>query len=217
MGPLTSVGGAGAAGDRPLDRAALDPQEPGRLALDTLSAQLLASGRGDDEAFARLYDDLVPRIYGLVLRILGDAHQSEEVTQEVLLQVWQNSNRFDPRRGSALSWVLTMAHRRAVDRVRAAEAWRRRDHTHAALDRQPPTDVTAEAAHASLDAERVRAGLATLSLVQRRSLELAYFGGHTHKEVARLLEIPLGTAKTRIRDGLIQLRDVMSFSMVAES
>lgn len=214
MGPLTS---AGAAGEPPTDPAALHPQKPGRPALDTLSAQLVASGHGDDEAFARLYDDLVPRIYGLVLRILGDAHQSEEVTQEVLLEVWQNSNRFDPRRGSALSLVLTMAHRRAVDRVRACEAWRRRDHTHAALNRQPPTDLTVEAAHASIDGDRVRAGLATLSLVQRRSLELAYFGGHTHKEVARLLGIPLGTAKSRIRDGLIQLRDVLSPSMVAET
>ena len=214
---MTSAGGARAAGDPPIDGAPLDAQDPGRPALDTLSAQLVASGRGDDEAFARLYDQLAPRIYGLVLRILGDAHQSEEVTQEVLLQVWQNANRFDPRRGSALSWVLTMAHRRAVDRVRASEAWRRRDHSHAALDREHPTDLTARAAHASIDADGVRAGLATLSLVQRRSIELAYFGGLTHKEVARLLEIPLGTAKTRIRDGLIQLRDVMSPSLAIET
>jgi RNA polymerase sigma-70 factor (ECF subfamily) len=217
VGPLTSVGDAGAAGDPQIDLAPLDPQEPGRPALDTLSAQLVASGRGDQDAFARLYDDLVPRIYGLLLRILGDAHQSEEVTQEVLLQVWQNSNRFDPQRGSALSWVLVMAHRRAVDRVRSSEAWRRRDHADAALNHQSRTDLTAEAAHASLEAGRVRAGLATLSLVQRRALELAYFGGHTHKEVARLLEVPLGTAKTRIRDGLIQLRDVMAPTMEAQT
>jgi RNA polymerase sigma-70 factor (ECF subfamily) len=217
VGPLTSVGDAGAAGDPQIDLAPLDPQEPGRPALDTLSAQLVASGRGDQDAFARLYDDLVPRIYGLLLRILGDAHQSEEVTQEVLLQVWQNSNRFDPQRGSALSWVMTMAHRRAVDRVRSSEAWRRRDHADAALNHQSRTDLTAEAAHASLEAGRVRAGLATLSLVQRRALELAYYGGHTHKEVARLLEVPLGTAKTRIRDGLIQLRDVMAPTMEAQT
>lgn len=173
----------------------------------------MASGRGEDAAFAELYDAMAPRIYGLVLRLLGDPHQSEEVTQEVFLQVWQTSNRFDPARGSALSWMLTLAHRRAVDRVRSSQAARRRDDTEAAFSRQSLTDLTAEAAHASLDAERVRAGLATLSLVQRRALELAYFGGHTHSEVARLLAIPLGTAKTRIRDGLIQLRDVLSPTM----
>lgn len=178
--------------------------------VDDLSTLLAASGLGDDEAYAELYDELSPRIFGLVLRILGDPHQAEEVTQEVFLHIWQNSHLFDPARGSAFSWVMTMAHRRAVDRVRSSEAWRRRDDADAALVRQSPTDLTAEAAHASLDAQRVRAGLATLSLIQRRALELAYFGGYTHTEVARLLQIPLGTAKTRIRDGLIQLRDVMT-------
>lgn len=177
---------------------------------DVMSTRLAAAGRGDDHAFAALYDDLAPRIYGVVLRILADPHQAEEVTQEVFLHIWQNSDRFDPARGSAFSWAMTMAHRRAVDRVRASEAWRRRDDADAALVRQSPEDLTADAAHASLDAQRLRAGLATLSVIQRRALELAYFGGYTHTEVARLLQIPLGTAKTRIRDGLIQLRDVMS-------
>lgn len=187
------------------------------MSMDALSELLVASGRGDDEAYAELYDDLAPRIFGLVLRILGDVHQSEEVTQEVFLHVWQNSYRFDPARGSAYAWVITMAHRRAVDRVRASEAWRRRDKVDPALDRQSQADVTAEAVHSSLDAQRVRAGLATLSLIQRRALELAYFGGYTHPEVARLLQIPLGTAKARIRDGLIQLRDVLTSSMAGKT
>ena len=182
----------------------------------TLSDLLAASGRGDDEAFAQLYDELAPRIFGLVARILGDPHQAEEVTQEVFLHIWRNSHLFDPARGSAFSWAMTMAHRRAVDRVRSSEARRRRDHADAALVRQSQDDLTADAAHASLDAQRVRAGLATLTLIQRRALELAYFGGCTHSEVARVLQIPLGTAKTRIRDGLLQLRDVMSPAVVGD-
>ncbi len=210
-GPVTSVGGA--ALDPQVDPLRSDSHQRELRPLDTLAAQLVASGRGEVVAFTDLYDGLAPRIYRLVLRTVGDTHQAEEVTQEVFLQIWQNSDRFDPRRGNARSWVMTMAHRRAVDRVRTSEARRRRDDKDADLGRQDPIDPTSEAAHASLDAEKVRAGLATLSHVQRRALELAYFGGYTHSEVAQLLKIPLGTAKTRIRDGLIQLRDVLSSSM----
>ena len=174
---------------------------------DTLESQLVAASRGDEAAFAALYDSLAPRVYGLVVRILRDAHQSEEVTQDVFLQVWETSTRFDPTRGSALSWVMTLTHRRAVDRVRSAEAARRRDTRDTERTLSPPFDETAETAHASLEAVRVRAALADLSPTQRQALELAYFGGHTHHEVSELLNIPLGTAKTRIRDGLIRLRD----------
>ena len=180
------------------------------LQRETLESQLLAASRGDEAAFAALYDSVAPRVYGLVLRIVRDVHQSAEVTQEVFLQVWETSNRFDPPRGSALSWVMTMAHRRAVDRVRSSEAQRRRDLSDAVRSVRRPCDETAEAAHASLDAIRVRGALATLTPTQRQALELAYFGGHTHLEVSRLLQIPLGTAKTRIRDGLIRLRDTLA-------
>src|ERR1700710_2437807 len=92
--------------------------------LAALEAQPLASSRGDAAAFADLYDSVSPRVHGLVLRILGDVHQSEEVTQEVLLEIWRTSSRFDPGRGSAAAWVMTMAHHKAVDRVRSSEAWR---------------------------------------------------------------------------------------------
>ena len=187
-----------------------DPGAGGERHHDTLRSQLQAASRGDESAFADLYDSAAPRVYGLVLRILRDAHQSEEVTQEVFLHVWETSNLFDPARGSALSWIMTMAHRRAVDRVRAAEAQRRRDLSDAARSLRTPFDQTAEAAHSSFEATRVRDALATLSPLQRETLELAYFGGHTHLEVAQLLQIPLGTAKTRIRDGLIRLRDTLA-------
>jgi RNA polymerase sigma-70 factor (ECF subfamily) len=195
-----------------------DPAGPtDDLSHDTLESQLVAASRGDEAAFAALYDSLAPRVYGLVLRILRDAHQSEEVTQDVFLQVWETSNRFDPTRGSALSWVMTLTHRRAVDRVRSAEAARRRDTRDTERALRTPFDETAETAHASLEAVRVRAALADLSTTQRQALELAYFGGHTHHEVSELLNIPLGTAKTRIRDGLIRLRDNLAPGEPTES
>lgn len=186
------------------------PTDPG-----TLEAQLVASSFGDASAFAALYEGAAPRIYGLVCRILGDVHQAEEVTQEVFLELWQTSSRFDPGRGSALSWVMTLAHRRAVDRVRSSEAGRRRDATDVELRRTTPYDQTVAAAHASLEAQTVRTALATLPVQQRQALELAYFGGHSHSEISRMLKVPLGTAKTRIRDGLIRLRVTLT-PVVAE-
>ncbi len=176
---------------------------------DALASLLAASRHGDELAFAQLYDDVAARIHGMVLRVLHDVHQSEEVTQEIFLEIWQTSHRFDPTRGSALSWLMTMAHRRAIDRVRGSEASRRRDTADAARSRRTPFDETAAQAHASLDAQAVRAALATLSPGQREALELSYFGGFTHAEISRMLQLPLGTAKSRIRDGLIRLRDLM--------
>ncbi len=178
----------------------------------SLTDLLLASGRGDQDSFATLYDELAPRVHGVTLRILRDAHQAEEVTQEAFLQVWQTAAQFDPSRGSAMTWVMTLAHRRAVDRVRSSESVRRRDTEHVELDVRAPYDETATAVHATLEGERVHAALATLSGAQRQAIELAYFGGHTHVEVSRLLQIPLGTAKTRIRDGMLQLRDLLAVS-----
>ncbi|MCY7395511.1 MAG: ECF RNA polymerase sigma factor SigK [Nocardioides sp.] len=189
----------------------MPPRSPRTLAdPDPLQARLMASGRGDVQAFAELYDRVTPRVHGLAVRILRDAHQSEEVTQEVLLQVWQTAAHFDPSRGSALAWIMTLAHRRAVDRVRSSEAARRRDAAHVGLTHAAPFDETAESAHASLEAQEVRAALAALSPPQREAIELAYFGGYTYGEVSRLMQIPLGTAKSRIRDGLIRLAGLLS-------
>jgi RNA polymerase sigma-70 factor (ECF subfamily) len=174
-----------------------------------LADLLRRSARGDEAAFAALYDATARRIYGLVLRIVRDPAMSEEVTQEVYLDVWRHCARFDPERGSAISWLMTIAHRTAVDRVRASEASRRRDDVHAATTADIDFDTTAESAQASLEAQRVRRALTTLTDAQRSAVELAYLGGYTHTEVARLLDLPLGTAKTRIRDGLIRLRDTL--------
>jgi RNA polymerase sigma-70 factor (ECF subfamily) len=174
-----------------------------------LAALLKRSARGDQAAFAELYDATARRLHGLVLRVVRDPAQADEVTQEVYLQVWRTAARFDEAQGSAMAWLMTLAHRRAVDRVRSAEAASRQDTTYHQRTHVVPHDTTAEAAEASLDARRVRSALTELTAVQREALELAYFGGYTHTEVATMLDLPVGTAKTRIRDGLIRLRDAM--------
>lgn len=185
------------------------PEGTGTPLADQLAELLRRCARGDEQAFAELYDATARRVHGLVLRVVRDPAQAEEVTQEVYLQAWRTSARYDAHKGSALSWLMTLAHRRAVDRVRAAEAASRQDTTYHQRTQVVPHDATAEAAESSIEARRVRTALAELSTVQREALELAYFGGYTHTEVATMLDLPVGTAKTRIRDGLIRLRDAM--------
>lgn len=178
------------------------------VAAETRVRELLGrSSRGDEAAFAELYDLFAARIYGLVLRVVRDQAQSEEVTQEAFLQIWRNASRYDAKLGSATSWLLTMAHRRAVDRVRSAESARRRDDEYAVNNTDRHIDQTSEIVERSMDRQRVARALDALTDAQRSAIELAYFGGYTHKEVAVMLDLPLGTAKTRIRDGLIRLRD----------
>jgi len=184
-------------------------QSPGGGATDALAGLLRRSARGDEQAFAELYDAVAARVHGLVLRVVRDPAQADEVTQEVFLEIWRTASRFDPDRGSPIAWLLTIAHRKGVDRVRSAEAATRRDTTYHDQTRSVDHDVTAEAATAALEARRVRQAMTTLTEVQREALELAYFGGYTHMEVATMLDLPLGTAKTRIRDGLIRLRDAL--------
>lgn len=176
---------------------------------DGLEELLARCARGDQDAFARLYDATSARLYGLALRVVRNPAHAEEVTQEAYLEIWRTSARFDPGRGNAISWLMTITHRRAVDRVRSASAADRRDDVYEQRTRPRPYDVTAEDAHRSLEAHRVRKALQQLTETQRQAVELAYLGGYTHTEVASLLDLPLGTAKTRIRDGLIRLRDTM--------
>ena len=182
---------------------------PADAGVAPLAALLRQSARGDEQAFAALYDATSARVHGLVLRVVRDPAQAEEVTQEVYLQAWRTASRYDEAKGSGLTWLLTLAHRRAVDRVRAAEAVSRQDTTYHQNTGTVPHDSTAEAAEQSMEARRVRSALAELTPVQRQALELAYFGGYTHAEVATMLDLPVGTAKTRIRDGLIRMRDAM--------
>ncbi len=162
---------------------------------------------GDDSAFAQLYDLLAPRVFGLVRRVLRDHAQSEEVTQEVLLELWRTAARFDPNRASAATWAMTLAHRRAVDRVRSEQASTNRDSRVGQRDIPVNYDEVVEEVTSRLDRERVRRCLETLTALQRESVDLAYYGGYTYREVGELLGVPLPTVKTRMRDGLIRLRE----------
>ncbi|MEJ7795233.1 MAG: ECF RNA polymerase sigma factor SigK [Nocardioides sp.] len=185
------------------------PSTKGASEGHALANLLKRSSRGDNEAFAAFYDATSARAFGLAVRVVRDPAQAEEVAQEAFLEVWRTATRFQSERGSAIGWLLTIVHRKAVDRVRSAEAASRRD-TRFHQDNPAVThDVTAEAAEASMEARRVRTALKELTVVQREALELAYFGGYTHTEVASMLDLPVGTAKTRIRDGLIRIRDAM--------
>jgi RNA polymerase sigma-70 factor (ECF subfamily) len=190
-----------------------DESPEGTTSPVSLEQLLRRSATGDEVAFADLYDAVSARLFGIVRRVVRDLAQSEEVTQESFLEIWKHSARFDPSKGSALSWMLTIAHRKAVDRVRSAEAARRRDDGYGAGNQDVTHDSTAEAVVERLDAERVHRALDTLTRAQRQALELAYLSGYTHTEVATMLDLPLGTAKTRIRDGLIRLRDTLGVTL----
>jgi RNA polymerase sigma-70 factor (ECF subfamily) len=165
--------------------------------------------RGDQEAFSRLYDMVCGPVLGLVRSVLRDPAQSEEVMQEVLLEVWRTAARYRHDKGSGMTWVMTLAHRRAVDRVRSAQAAGDREQKAALLDRTPPFDEVTEQVEARIEREQVRRCLRTLTELQRQSVTLAYYQGLLYREVAELLSVPLGTVKTRLRDGLIRLRDCL--------
>lgn len=165
------------------------------------------AARGDESAFTDLYDLLAPLVYGVIARVVRDPSMAEEVTQEVFVELWRTAPRYDLERGSVRSWATTVAHRRAVDRVRSEQAARDR---HDRDGRQTITanhDLVAHEVESNIDRTRVRRALESLSSTQREAVELAYFGGHTYREVAVLLGVPEGTVKTRIRDGMIRLRD----------
>lgn len=162
---------------------------------------------GDEAAFSDLYDEFAPRVLGLIRRLLIDHAQSEEVAQEVFLEIWQTASRFDPRRGGAVSWILTMAHRRAVDRIRSSQAGRDRDFRVGIRDFVPDYDSVAETVEIEIEHERVIKAMSKLTELQRQAVTLAYYGGFSHSEMAALLMVPLGTVKTRLRDGMIRLRD----------
>ncbi|MDR6169311.1 MULTISPECIES: ECF RNA polymerase sigma factor SigK [unclassified Curtobacterium] len=180
--------------------------EPAQASPDDLLTRVAT---GDQAAFSELYDVLSGRVLGLVTRLLRDRAQSEEVTQEVFLEVWQQATRYDRKRGTAASWILTMAHRRAVDRVRASQSSHDRDTKIGIRDFEAGFDQVSESVEIRIEHERVSRALAKLTEFQRQAVQLAYYGGYSHSEMADHLGVPIGTVKTRLRDGMIRLRDEM--------
>jgi RNA polymerase sigma-70 factor (ECF subfamily) len=176
-----------------------------------LTDLLERTARGDSGAYEQLYNLVAGSVFGLAVRIVRDRDMAEDVSQEALVEVWHRAARFDAQRGSARSWILTIAHRRAVDRVRSEQSHTTRMHTHGVQDEttEHEQDSVVDTLYREWEASRVRAGMATLTDRQREALELTYFKGFTHREAALALDVPLGTAKARIRDGLIKLRDAM--------
>jgi RNA polymerase sigma-70 factor, ECF subfamily len=196
--------------DPPRPAAEVTPASP--PGGDPLEGLLGLVAGGDEPAFAELYRRVAPAVFGLVTKVVRNPAQAEEVTQEVFVELWRTASRFDPARGTARSWIMTCAHRRAVDRVRSAERTARRDDLAGRRDQGRPYDEVVEQVETSLEREHVRRGLDVLTDLQRETVVLAYYGGYTHREIAELLGVPSGTVKTRLRDGLIRLRDHLGVS-----
>lgn len=195
-----------------LDGVVIDGElvpEDGSPRSDEIAALLALVAAGDERAFARLYDQLSSRVYGLILRVLVDRAQSAEVLQEVFLEIWQSAGQFAPNRGQGRSWVLTIAHRRSVDRVRSSQASTDRDIRVGVRDIDVARDEVAEEVEQRMESRRVTNALATLPDPQREAITLAYFGGYSQTEIAALVGAPLGTVKTRMRDGLTRLRTAL--------
>lgn len=177
-------------------RVAAVPPASGEAPAPTPEELMGRVAKGDERAFELLYAQLSGPVYGLVRRIVRDPAQSEEVTQEVLIELWKTATRYNADKGSALNWAMTLAHRRAVDRVRSARASTEREQkaTFEAA-RERPFDEVAESATASLERSQVRRCLKFLTELQRESVLLAYYQGYTYREVADVLAAPRGRSR----------------------
>lgn len=192
------------ASDERGDRSRTHDESVDTRADSSLTDLLVKVASGDDEAFAAVYDAVAGRVLGLARRITRNHALAEEVTQEVMVEVWRTAPRFDRQRGSAIGWILTMTHRRSVDRVRRSAAQQARDANDAA--RQPVQEPVDEPMLVDEERREVGRALDRLTDLQREAINLAYYEGHTYREVADVLGVPEGTAKSRLRDGIRQLR-----------
>ncbi len=185
------------------------PPERAASAAD-LADRLGAIAEGDRDAFTEFYDLTCARVFGLSSRILRNPTLAEDVTQEVYLQVWTSAARqYDPTLASPIGWLMTLTQRRSVDRVRTEQSSTDRNHTYGATLLDRDHDVVAEEVGQQLDEQQVRDCLDTLTDTQREAIALAYYGGHTYREVAKLLDAGLPAVKSRIRDGLIRLKNCL--------
>lgn len=187
-----------------------DTDERGALA--SADELLQQSAAGNSLAFTALYDQTARRVYGLVTRVVVDPAQSEEVVQDAYLEIWQKARTFDPRRGKALSWMLTVAHQRAIDRVRSSQASRDRDLRIGVRDYQASRDDVADSVETKLESERVARAMQQITYLQRQVIDLGYFRGLSTAEISEMPSIPPSTVKTRMRDGLIKLRGAFDVS-----
>ena len=175
----------------------------------SLESLLTRAGNGSRDDFAALYDRVAAMVYGIALRVVRDPSRAEDVAQESLIDVWRKAPTYDSGRGSAKGWIATIAHRRAVDVVRSEQASRNRVEKVAARDTQPQHDTVADEVVAGEERSNVRSALDGLTDLQRQVIEMAYYQGNTYKQVAESLGAPLGTVKTRMRDGLKRLAEIL--------
>jgi len=203
-GPLFRIFGVRTGSGRASPQRGAQAQRTADRELADLLGQV---ARGDLAAFDAVYDCVAASVFGVVRGVVRDRSQSEEVTQEVVIEVWRTASRFDRSKGSAMAWVTTIAHRRAIDRVRSEQKAAERELR--TVTAAVPYDDVVDTVEANLDRERVRRCLGGLTELQRESVTLAYYGGYTYRQVAGLLGVPPGTVSTRMRDALIRLRDCL--------
>lgn len=175
----------------------------------TPEEMLTRAARGDDAMFALLYDRLAPPVFTMISRLVRNHALAEEVTQDVFVEVWRTATRFDASKGTAMAWTMTLAHRRAVDRIRSEQSLTDRERRAAARAGAQDYDTVVEQVVSNLEHQQVRGCLGSLTDLQREAVTLAYYGGYTYHEVAELLQANLATVKTRMRDGLVRLRDCL--------
>lgn len=172
----------------------------------TLAELLHRTGEGDRNAFTEFYQLTAGRVYSLARRVIVDAEITHDATQEIFLIVWQDAHKYNPTMGNPMAWLMTITHRRAVDKVRSEQARTDRDARWGIASHNPGYDVVAETVTTRIEAQSVTTCLRSLSPAQQEAISLAYYNGLTYREVAERLSAPLPTIKTRIRDGLKHLR-----------